>query len=237
LGREKVLATIVRLLEITLIRIGNDEYAKQNGSFGLTTLRDRHVHIAGGSIDFYFRGKSGIRHRLSVNDSRLARIVKRCRDIPGYELFQYLDENGGRHSAGSADVNDYLRGIAGDDFTAKDFRTWNGTVLAALDLAARNPFRSQRQARKNIVDAVKSVAGRLGNTPAVCRKCYVHPAVLDAYTARTLEICVDTRKTVRGLSREESAVLCFLEKASKPAARKPSLLQSLEKSVRWKGAA
>jgi DNA topoisomerase I len=212
LSRDKVLATIVRLLEITSIRVGNEEYMKQNQSYGLTTLRDRHVHIAGNTIDFYFQGKSGIRHHISVQNRHLARIVKRCRDVPGCELFQYVDGNGERHSVDSADVNNYIHEIGSSDFTAKDFRTWNGTVLAATTLAALEPFRSQSQAKRNMVIAIQSVAGHLGNTVAVCRKCYVHPAIFDAYTARTL--CLRSAKPVPGLSAEESAVLCFLQKSA-----------------------
>jgi len=181
LPKEKVLATIVRLLETTLIRIGNPEYTKQNHSFGLTTLRNHHVDITGAKVRFYFRGKSGRRHAISVEDAHLAKIVRKLRDLPGYELFQYVDEEGKTRSIGSADVNDYLRDITGEDFTAKDFRTWAGTALAAEALGGCEAFTTQRQAKKNIALVLERVAERLGNTVAVCRKCYVHPAVLDAY--------------------------------------------------------
>jgi DNA topoisomerase I len=181
LPKEKVLATIVRLLETTLIRVGNDEYAKQNQSYGLTTLRNRHVDIAGNEVTFFFRGKSGIKHVISIEDAHLAKTVGRLRDLPGYELFQYVDDEGQTRSIGSTDVNDYLREISGEDFTAKDFRTWAGTVLAAQALAATPGFTSQAQAKKSVVKAVESVAERLRNTVAVCRKCYIHPVVIESY--------------------------------------------------------
>jgi DNA topoisomerase-1 len=181
LSREKVLATIVRLLETTLVRVGNEEYTRQNDSYGLTTLRNRHVNITGPKVNFYFRGKSGRKHAISVRDPFLAKIVRRLRDLPGYELFQYVDEGGEIRSIGSMDVNDYLREITGRDFTAKDFRTWAGTVLAVEALCEGEPFTTQKQAKKNIVAAVEKVAERLGNTVAVCRKCYIHPAVFEAY--------------------------------------------------------
>ena len=186
LPREKVLATIVRLLETTLVRVGNEEYTKQNDSYGLTTLRNRHVEINGTKMSFYFRGKGGKKHAISVSDPHLAKIVRRLRDLPGYELFQYVDESGERRSIGSTDVNDYLREIAGDDFTAKDFRTWAGTVLAVEALCECEPFTSQRQAKKNVTAAVEKVAERLGNTVAVCRKCYIHPAVFETYVRGAL---------------------------------------------------
>jgi len=184
--REKVLATVVRLLETTLIRVGNDEYAKTNKSYGLTTMRDKHVDIAGSTVRFAFRGKSGKNHTISVKDRRLANIVKRSRDLPGYELFQYVDEHGERRDVTSDDVNTYLREITGQDFTAKDFRTWAATVLAALALQAYDPFAKETEAKKNVVEAIKSVAERLGNTPAIARKSYIHPAILDAYLEGTM---------------------------------------------------
>jgi len=191
LPREKVLAAVVQLLEKTLIRVGNEEYARQNGSIGLTTMKDGHAKIAGGRVRFAFKGKSGISHDVDLDDRRLARIVKACRDLPGYELFQYLDDEGRRQTIDSADVNAYLREISGQDFTAKDFRTWAGTVLAARALAEVERFSSNAEAKRNVVKAVESVAKRLGNTRAVCRKCYIHPAILDAYmdgaTIRTIE--------------------------------------------------
>jgi DNA topoisomerase I len=181
LPREKVLAAVVQLLEKTLIRVGNDEYARENGSFGLTTMRDQHAKISGSTVRFEFRGKSGIQHAVDLHDARLARIVKACRDLPGYELFQYVDDEGKRQVIDSSDVNSYMREIAGEDFTAKDFRTWAGTVLAATELAAAGRFSSAAEGKRKIVKAVEAVAKRLGNTKAVCRKSYIHPAIFDAY--------------------------------------------------------
>jgi DNA topoisomerase I len=179
--REKVLATVVRILETGLVRVGNEEYVKQNKSFGLTTMRDRHVKVNGSAIHFEFRGKSGKEHEVKLNDPRLAKIVKGCQDIPGQELFQYLDENGERRRITSTDVNEYLREITGGDFTAKDFRTWAGTVLAAIALREVEKADTKAQSKKNIVQAIERVAERLGNTPSICKKCYVHPFVLEAY--------------------------------------------------------
>jgi DNA topoisomerase I len=195
LPREKMLATVVYLLENTMMRIGNEEYARENHSFGLTTLCNRHAHIDGSEVEFQFRGKSGVRHAVRIHDRRLARIIRQSRDLPGQELFQYLDDNGQQQSVGSADVNNYLREISGENYTAKDFRTWSGTVLAALALQQAGAFDSPAQAKTNIVQAIDTVAKRLGNTPAVCRKCYVHPAVIDSYLDGTLmprlEPCAD----------------------------------------------
>jgi DNA topoisomerase I len=181
LPRQKVLATIVRLMETTFIRVGNEEYARQNHSYGLTTMRNKHVDIEGSTVTFSFQGKSGVKHTIDITDRRIAKIVQRCQDIPGYELFQYVDKDGTQHSIDSSDVNDYLREISRQDFTAKDFRTWAGTVLACELLHKFEAFESETQAKRNVVQAIKSVAARLGNTPSVCRKCYVHPAVLDSY--------------------------------------------------------
>ena len=186
LPRQKVLAAIVRLMEITLIRIGNEEYARENHSFGLTTMRGRHVRVDGATVTFKFQGKSGVRHTIDINDRRLAKIVQRCQDIPGYELFQYVDGDGEPHTIDSADVNEYLREVSNQDFTAKDFRTWAGTVLACMMLREFEAFESETQAKKNIVQAIKAVAERLGNTPSVCRKCYVHPTVLECYLAGSM---------------------------------------------------
>lgn len=222
LSKEKVLATIVRLLETTLIRIGNEEYSKQNASYGLTTLHNRHVRIAGERVDFFFRGKSGRKHAISVRDPHLARIVRRLRDLPGYELFQYVDETGERRSIDSADVNEYLREITGDDFSAKDFRTWAGTVLAIEALCACEPFKTQRQAQKNITAVVAQVAERLGNTAAVCRKCYIHPRVFDAYSERTLP---------QSGGPTEKALVSLLKKWARPAP-KLTLREALVRSVR-----
>ena len=181
LPREKVLATIVSLMEATLIRVGNEEYARENKSYGLTTMRNKHVEVKGSEITFTFTGKSRVHHTINLRDRRLAGIVKRCADIPGYELFQYLDAEGEHHSIDSADVNEYLREISGQHFTAKDFRTWAGSVLASVMLRDFAPFSTATEAKKNVVQAITAVAQRLGNTPSVCRKCYVHPAVLEAY--------------------------------------------------------
>ncbi len=193
LPREKVLATVVRLLEETLIRVGNEEYARANHSYGLTTLRDQHVRVKGGRIRFHFRGKSGKVHEMEVADPRLAHIVKRCQDLPGQELFQFVDAEGRRHTISSHDVNAYLREIAGAEFTAKDFRTWAGTVAAACLLRAAAPCLTQRATREQVSQCMKSVAERLGNTPAVCRKSYVHPAVLDAFSRGELARLAGTR--------------------------------------------
>jgi DNA topoisomerase-1 len=227
LPRRKVLAAIVRLLEITLIRVGNEEYARDNHSFGLTTLRDRHAEIEGAHVCFHFRGKSGIKHEVDLTDRRLARIVQQCQDLPGQELFQWADHEGQVHDVNSADVNDYLRDIAGDEFTAKDFRTWAGTVLAARALQEFQSFDSQAQAKRNVVRAIESVARRLGNTRAVCRKCYVHPAVVEAYLdgslLRTLRgrVEAEIKGSLRELRPEEAAVLAFLqERLKREAGRK-----------------
>ena len=181
LPRKKVLATIVSLMEATHIRVGNEEYARENKSYGLTTMRTRHVEVEGSKITFTFQGKSRVHHTINLQDRRLAGIIKRCADLPGYELFQYLDREGERHTIDSSDVNEYLREMTGQHFTAKDFRTWAGSVLAFDLLRAFEPFESATQAKKNVVQAIAAVAARLGNTPSVCRKCYVHPAVLEAY--------------------------------------------------------
>jgi DNA topoisomerase-1 len=178
LPREKVVAAVVRLMERTLARVGNAEYARQNESFGLTTLRNHHVRILGGQIELDFRAKSGIRHRSIVSDRKLARIVKRCRDLPGSELFQYIADDGNRHSIDSGDVNEYLRAISRREITAKDFRTWAGTILAVLALHELN---TERPTKTHCLQVVRQVAKQLGNTPAVCRKCYIHPAVLESF--------------------------------------------------------
>lgn len=180
LPRERVIATVVRLLESTLVRVGNEEYARSNGSFGLTTLRDRHVSVRGDKLTFEFRGKSGIAHCVSVSDPALARIVRRCTDIPGQELFQWIDGEGERHRIDSADVNEYLRDAAGGNFTAKDFRTWFAT-LEALQALRKVPAAEPAEAKKQLLATIAAVAKRLGNTPAICRKCYIHPEVMEAY--------------------------------------------------------
>ncbi len=217
LPREKVLAAVVRLLESTFMRIGNEKYARDNGSFGLTTLRDQHVRISGPNIKFKFRGKSGKHHDIELSDRRLADIIRRCRDLPGYELFQYLDEDGQARILDSADVNDYLRAIAGEDYTAKDFRTWAGTVLATLALQEFEKFDSATQAKRNVVRAIEAVARQLGNTASICRKCYIHPYVIDSYLDGTM-LSALRRSTEKKLSEdihrlqpEEAAVLGLLQ--------------------------
>jgi DNA topoisomerase-1 len=181
LSRKKVLATVVSLLENTLIRVGNTDYVKQNKSYGLTTLRDRHVDVAGNQLRFEFKGKSGKKWNLKVHDRRIAKIVRACQDLQGQHLFQYLDDNGERQQVTSADVNAYLREVSERDVTAKDFRTWAGTVLAAMALAEFEQFDSQAKAKKNVKSAIEKVAARLGNTPTICRKCYIHPEILNGY--------------------------------------------------------
>jgi DNA topoisomerase I len=227
LAREQVLAAIVSLLEKTLIRVGNGEYAKQNRSFGLTTLKDGHVAVRGARVRFAFRGKSGVEHEVDLEDRRLARIVKACRDLPGYDLFQYVGEEGERHAIDSSDVNAYLRAISGEEFTSKDFRTWAGTVLAAGELTALGACHTQSQVKRNIVQAVASVAKRLGNTRAVCRKCYIHPAVIEAYTDGSMPgVAVRRPRRVgrgrAGLSEEEAGVLALLERRAAREVRKPA---------------
>jgi DNA topoisomerase-1 len=216
LARRTVLATVVRLLETTLIRVGNRAYAEQNKSYGLTTMRNRHVEVNGAALQFDFVGKSGKRHCVQLSDRRAARIVKQLQELPGQELFQYLDEAGERRMVESADVNAYLREISGDDFTAKDFRTWAGTVLAAWALSEFEKIDSQAAARRNITVAVKRVAGELGNTPAVCRSAYIHPEILNCYLDGSLvehltrQIKKKLRGELDGLSSEEAAVFVLL---------------------------
>ncbi len=219
--RTKILATIVRLLETSLIRVGNEAYARDNESFGLTTMRDRHVNVKGSTIKFQFKGKSGISHAVELSDPRLAKIVKQSQELPGYELFQYIDANGAKQAIESSDVNAYLRDITGQDFTAKDFRTWAGTVLAAKALQEFQSFDSQAQAKRNVLRAIESVAKRLGNTKAVCQKCYIHPHVLNSYMEGTLLQTLRTRVnrelslSLRGLPAEEAAVLTLLQQQLK----------------------
>jgi DNA topoisomerase-1 len=224
LSREKVIATVVMLLETTFIRVGNEEYAKENSSYGLTTLRDRHVRIDGNALRFHFRGKSGQMHDVSIEDRRLARIVRECRDLPGYELFQYADEFGELHALDSSDVNAWLHEISGQDFSAKDFRTWAGTVQSALALAAIGPFTSDAEAKRNIVEAVKRTARRLGNRPATCRKYYVHPGIIDAYRdgslIKSLGCASESRTSASAaeLRPEEKCVVKIIRKQAKAAA-------------------
>ena len=216
LPREKVLATVVQLLETTLIRIGNHHYAKKNRSFGLTTLRDRHVEITGTKVQFEFRGKSGVDHQIELRDRRLANVIKKCQEIPGYEIFKYYDAEGDRHFVDSGDVNEYLQQITGRDFTAKDFRTWAGTLLTAIELDELGEFDSEKQAKKNVTQAIKNVAKQLGNRPATCRKYYVHPAIIEAYeNGELLELMSDTQieSAANDLNPEEKVVLEIIEQA------------------------
>src|SRR5438477_1241912 len=213
LPREKVLATAVRLLERTFIRIGNEEYARANKSFGLTTIKNRHVKVRGAQVRFRFRGKSKRPHEVDVTDRRVAKVIAKCQDLPGQDLFQYLDEDGEVQDITSQDVNEYLRQIAGEDFTAKDFRTWGGTVLAAMALSTQEDFQTKKQAKSNIKTAICAVAELLGNTPAVCRKCYVHPVIVEAYLNQTRIAGLNgSAKTLKqpDLRTAERAVLKFL---------------------------
>ena len=226
LPRTKVMAAIVKLLETTFIRIGNEEYARENQSFGLTTMRNKHVKVSGPKIRFRFRGKSGIARDMYLSDRKLAQIVRRCQELPGQDLFQYLDDNGEPHAVNSSDVNDYLRGITGIDLTAKDFRTWAGTILAARALAELKSFGSKTEAKRNVVKAVESVAKKLGNTRAVCRKCYIHPAIVNSYLDGTLvpslsqPIRPQRVDSLRALSPEEAAVMAILGQTLKSGSNK-----------------
>ncbi len=217
LPREKVLATVVRLLDTTSIRIGNEEYARENGSFGLTTMRDNHVDVEGATVEFHFRGKSGKDHTIDVKDRQLANIIRRCQALPGHELFKYYDEQKQLHTIESDNVNAYLHQITGQEFTAKDFRTWAGTVTATCALQDLGEYESQTHAKKNIVHAIEVASKHLGNTPAICRKSYVHPEIIDAYLNGSLLKALqqdDERgviEALHGLRPEEIAVLAFLE--------------------------
>ncbi|MEL7010282.1 MAG: DNA topoisomerase IB [Cyanobacteria bacterium J06629_2] len=217
LSREQVLATVVQLLETTLIRVGNDQYAKQNSSFGLTTLRDRHVDVEGKKIRFEFRGKSGVDHEIELHDRRLANIVKQCQEIPGYEIFKYYDESGERHFVDSGDVNAYLQQITQQEFTAKDFRTWAGTLQAAIELNKLGEFGSTQPAAQNITQAVKKVAQKLGNRPATCRKYYIHPAIIESYQDGSLvELMsqpLQAKLAVAGLDQEEAIIMDVIKRS------------------------
>jgi DNA topoisomerase I len=213
LPQQKVLATIVRLLERTLIRIGNEEYARENKSFGLTTIKNRHVKVKGAHLRFRFRGKSGRQHEVDVTDRRIAEIVAKCQDLPGQDLFQYVNDNGEVRDVTSQDVNDYLRQITGQEFTAKDFRTWAGTLLAAMALGAQGVFETKKQAKANVKAAICAVAELLGNTPAICRKCYVHPVIVEAYeSGQQIAGLSERTKTAQGINLREAerAILKFL---------------------------
>ena len=216
LPREKVLAAVVQLLEKTRIRVGNEEYARANGSFGLTTMHNRHVAVRGKRVTFRFRGKSGREHSIDLEDPRLAAVVRRCRDLPGQELFAYFDDAGEIHSIGSAEVNEYLREISGNDFTAKDFRTWAGSVLALRALRERPQFGSAAEGKRNVVAAVEAVAQTLGNTKAVCRKSYIHPALIDAYLDGTLKNVLANGSPQRASRRADEASLLQILKARQP---------------------
>lgn len=229
LPREKVLATVVHLLETTLIRVGNDDYAKQNDSYGLTTLKNHHVTVDGNEVRFRFTGKSGKQWSLRINDRRVAKIVKACQELPGQELLEYFDEAGVRRDVTSTDVNAYLTEITGRNFTAKDFRTWAGTVLAAMALSGVASYDSAAQAKRNLRAAIGNVAARLGNTPTICRKCYVHPEVLNAYLDGSFLLGfksatkTDAQVAAADLKQEEAAVLAFLRsRLAKEGARSVS---------------
>ncbi len=228
LTRKRVLAAVVRLLEKTLARVGNEEYARDNKSFGLTTLRNRHARVQGSRIVFDFRGKHGVEHHVDLQDRRLSAVVKRCRDLPGQHLFQFVDHDGERHAIGSDDVNAYLHEITGEDITAKDFRTWAATNLAAMALHELERYDTDAKNKKNVVQAVEAVAGLLGNTPSVCRKCYIHPAIFDGYLDGSLleglkqraDAVLDSSKT--GLTAEEVAVTAFLSRRLGEAIDEPA---------------
>jgi len=229
LPREKVLAAVVHLLEATLIRVGNDDYARRNKSYGLTTLKTRHVSVEGSDVRFRFTGKSGKRWLLSLKDRRIAAIIRKCQELPGQELLQYVDDDGANRDVTSGDVNAYLREITGQDVTAKDFRTWAGTVLAALALQEFEKFDSAAQAKRNLRRAIETVAARLGNTPTICRKCYVHPEVMSAYLdgnlVEELQAAIETewREDLGALKPEEVAVMAMLRtRLAGPGARKPA---------------
>jgi DNA topoisomerase-1 len=228
LPRRKVIATVVRLLELTLVRVGNEEYARANRSYGLTTLRNRHVRVDGSELRFRFKGKSGKEHSLGVRDRRVAAIVKKCQELPGQELFQYVDEAGELQAVDSGDVNDYVREIAGDDFTAKDFRTWAGTVLAAEALKAAEAVETEAAAKRRVVEAIEQVAKSLGNTAAVCRKCYVHPAIIESYLDGSFLDALHESvpghggNTKPGLPPEEAAVMALLRKRLAATVERPS---------------
>lgn len=217
MSREKLLATVVRLLDTTSIRIGNEEYARENGSFGLTTMQNEHVDITGSKVQFHFRGKSGKEHSIDIKDRQLARIIKRCQDLPGHQLFEYLDEDNVLHTIESDDVNEYLQQITNEDFTAKDFRTWAATVIATCALQDLGAFESQTQAKKHVVSAIEEAAKHLDNTPTICRKSYVHPEVIDAYLNGSLLDAIKQHNeqaildALDGLRPEEISVLAFLQ--------------------------
>ncbi|HEV7680175.1 MAG TPA: DNA topoisomerase IB [Candidatus Dormibacteraeota bacterium] len=224
LPRDKVLAAVVRLLDTTAIRVGNEEYAKENDSYGLTTMRSRFAKVDGKKVEFEFRGKAGKYHAVAVEDARLARIIRECQELPGQELFQYVDDSGTRHHIHSEDVNEHLQEVAGEDFTAKDFRTWTGTVVAACYLRELGPASTQRELKRHVKEAIEQVAEALGNTPAIARRCYVHPDVIEAYSDGSLlrlrlrHTRPTTATQAEGLREEERTVLRLLERRSLPRA-------------------
>jgi DNA topoisomerase I len=242
LVRDRVLAAVVRLLELAALRVGNEEYANENKSYGLTTLRHRHAAVSGSKVTFNFRGKSGKVRRVDVEHPILARIVRKCQDLPGQDLFQYVDEEGGIHDVTSGNVNEYLAAISGESFTAKDFRTWTGTVLAALALREFQPAGSKTKAKRNMVQAIEQVAQRLGNTPAVCKKCYIHPVIFESYldgglvTALRQRAERELRTSLRRLRPEEAAVVALLQQRLK-ASESGTLEEKLKESVRRRRAA
>jgi DNA topoisomerase-1 len=228
LPRSKVLAAMIALLDRTAVRVGGEEYRRENGTYGLTTLRTRHAKIEGATIRLRFRGKAGKEHDIRLDDRRLAAIVRRCRDLPGYELFQYI-EDGTVRSVDASDVNAYVKAIVGGEYTAKDFRTWNATVIAASALACAPPPSSEREATRIVNDAIRSAAEVLGNTPAVCRRSYVHPDVLDC--ARAALLAKRRQRSLRGLSGDEVRVLAMLDAAARAAAKRADLADSLARSL------
>jgi DNA topoisomerase-1 len=236
LPREKVLATVVNLLETTLIRVGNEDYVKENKSYGLTTLRNRHVDVDGKALHFEFKGKSGKMWKLDIANRRVAKVVKACQELPGQHLFQYIDENKERQAVTSSDVNDYLREISGFDITAKDFRTWAGTVLAAMALSEFEAVDSQAHAKKNIKAAIERVSSRLGNTPTICRKCYVHPEVFSSYLDGNLladikqEVEEELKQDIGQLKPEEAALLALLHRRLGKELQKPEVKASRQKA-------
>lgn len=231
LPREKVLATIVQLLETTAIRVGNDEYAKENNSFGLTTLRNTHAKVQGSTVRFSFRGKSGVRHAIDLHDRRLARIVRQCQDLPGQQLFEYVDDDGQTRAVDSSDVNEYIRQVSGEEFSAKDFRTWLGTVTCAMLLTEEQQAETQTERKAHLVNVMKDVARRLGNTPAVCRKCYVHPDVLDQYMENGHLALPRRARHTKGLLPEESFVLALLRTRARETDSQRTA-RALQKSLR-----
>lgn len=244
LPRERVLATIVSLMERTHIRVGNEEYARTNKSYGLTTMRNRHVDVHGSEVTFTFQGKSGVKHAISLQDKRLAKIVRQCEDLPGQELFEYVEADGGVKSVNSSDVNAYLQEITGEHFTAKDFRTWAGSVLACELLQAFEPFASAAEAKRNVVQAIAAVAKELGNTPSVCRKCYVHPAVLETYleesvagTRQAAKLDRAIAQHAKALRREEQALVELLAMRTRMEKRRPKDVTAQLRASLKRGAA